>query len=313
MFFLCTKNKYDAIYVREMEKNPGPRWCSKIFHIPLYKEINDLIVPFLLDNESSSTEIRKVRNIQESDYKQAAGLIVPSVPMQDWIIDQYDLLPGKVHMIVNGTDLLKTNEHDKIHAREKIGLPPDCFCLGFIGTIYDRYDFDSMFNATLICQENIPQLYFTVIGDGPFLDELKTKVTELGLAKQTIFTGYIQPDKLGEVLPAADIGLSILNRKYSLRYGPITTKLSTYAAYHLSVVTTGFSLEGYPDQLGHGLNLVTPEDPNALADTIIWLHDNPEKRQHKAKILHDFVIQNLTWDSVTREILNIITRDKKFG
>lgn len=310
MFFLCTKNKYDAIYVRELERNPGPRWCSKIFHIPLYMEINDLIVPVLLDNASSSIEIRNARSSQKSDFKQAAGLVVPSVPMRDWIIDQYDLPHSKVHMIVNGTDHLRANRHDKIHARKKIGLPPDCFCLGFMGTIYDRYDFDSMLNATILCQGDISQLYFAVIGDGPFLDELKKKVTELDLMKQTIFTGYVQPDKLGEILPAVDIGLSILNSRYSLRYGPVTTKLSTYAAYHLSVVTTGLSLEGYPDQLTHGLHLVTPEDPQALADTILWLYNHTEERQHRAQILHDFVINNLTWESVTEKILYIIRGGK---
>jgi glycosyltransferase involved in cell wall biosynthesis len=309
MVLLCLKNKYDAIYVREMEKNPGPRLCSKLFHLRLYIEINDLLLPALLDHSSPTTLIRKVKHCQELDFQQAAGLIVPSVTMREWIVRQYDLSEDKVHMILNGTDSLPTNEHDRINAKKNIGLPPNCFCLGFIGTIYDRYDFDSMLNATLICQKNIPQLYFAVIGDGPFLDEVKKKVTELGLAKQTVFTGYIQPDKLGKILPAADIGLSILNKKYSLRYGPVTTKLSTYAAYHLSVVTTGFSLEGYPDQLAHGLHLVAPEDPNALADTIIWLHDNTEKRQHKAKILHDFVSEKLTWNHVTKEILEIVKTD----
>jgi len=313
MFLLCLKYKYDAIYVREMEKNPGPRLCSKLFHIKLYLEINDLLLPALSDYGAPATLIKKVKHCQELDFQQAAGLIVPSVTMHEWIVRQYDLPEDRVHMILNGTDLLQTNKHDRMYARKNIGLPPDCFCLGFIGTIYDRYDFDSMLNATLMCQKSIPQLYFAVIGDGPFLDEVKKKVIELGLAKQTVFTGYIQPDKLGKILPAADIGLSILNKKYSLRYGPVTTKLSTYAAYHLSVVTAGFSLEGYPDQLADGLHLVPPDDPRALADTIIWLHDNPEKRLNKANLLYDYVSVKLTWKYVTKEILEIIKTNTIFS
>jgi len=35
-------NKYDAIYVRELELNPFPRLCSKIFRIPYYIEVNGL-------------------------------------------------------------------------------------------------------------------------------------------------------------------------------------------------------------------------------------------------------------------------------
>jgi len=312
MSFLCMKNKYDAIYVREMEANPGPRFWSRLFHLPLYIEVNDLLAPTLSDSTLHPTAIQRVRHNQKLDFEQATGLIVPAVPMRDWIIDQYDLPQSKVHMILNGTDLLLTNKNDKIYARKQIGLPADCFCLGFVGTIYDRYDFDSILNATVLSQSDIPHLYFAVIGDGPFLNELKNKVTELDLTKKTIFTGYLQPDKLAEVLPAADIGLSILNKAHSLTYGPVTTKLSTYAACHLSVVTTGFSLERYPEQLALGLHLVAPEDPRALADTILWLYNHPEERNRSAKVLHDFVIQNLTWDSVTKKILNIIKRDKKF-
>jgi glycosyltransferase involved in cell wall biosynthesis len=272
-------------------------------------EINDLIVPVLLDNGASSTEIQKARNSQELDFKQAAGLIIPSVPMCNWIINGYGLPKSKVHMLLNGTDMSVINELSKIKAKAELKLPQLCFCLGYLGNIYKQYDFDSILQAVIKCHEKIPHLYLILIGDGPIAGDLKRKVRELGLEKKIIFTGYVHPENLGRILPALDIGLLIRSKEGTFRYGPVSTKLSTYAAYHLSVVTAGFSLEGYPDQLAEGLNLVPPEDPSALADTIIWLYNHTEERQHGAKILHDFVINNLTWESVTREILDIVRKD----
>jgi len=312
MFFLCTKNRYDAIYVREMERNPGPRLCSNLFKIPLYMEINDLIVRVLLDNGAPSTKIQKAKNSQKLDFKQAAGLVVPSVPMRDWIIDQYDLPHSKVHMLLNGTDMLGINELHKIKAREELKVPPVSFCLGYLGNIYKEYDFDSILQAFIRCQDKIPNLYLILIGNGPIADELKKTVSELGLETKTIFTGYVHPENLGRILPALDVGLLIRSKEGTLRYGPASTKLPTYALFHLPVITAGFSLHGYPDELNQGLHLVPPEDPDSLADIILWLYNHPEERNHSAKVLHDFVIQNLTWDSVTREILNILMRDKKF-
>lgn len=294
-----------------MERNPGPRWCSKIFHIPLYLEINDLIVPVLLDNESSSTEIEKARNSQALDFKQAAGLIVPSVPMCDWIINQYGLSESKVHMILNGTDMSNINELSKIQAKEKLKVPPVSFCLGYLGNIYKEYDFDSILQALIRCQDKIPHLYLILIGNGPIAGELKKSVRELGLEKKTIFTGYVPPENLGRILPAFDIGLLIRSREGTFRYGPVSTKLSTYALFHLPVITAGLSLEGYPNELNQSLHLVPPKDPHFLADMILWLFNHPEERKYKAKILHDFVIKNLTWEAVTREILDIIKIDKK--
>jgi glycosyltransferase involved in cell wall biosynthesis len=311
MFFLCMKNRYDAIYVRELERNPGPRLCSKLFNIPLYMEINDLIVPVLLDNGFSPIEVQKVKHNQQLDFKQATGLIVPSVPMREWILDEYGMVPSKVHMILNGTDHGFTDLQDKIDARKKIGLPPDCFCIAFMGTIYDRYDFDSILDAIVISQNEIPNLYFNVIGDGPLLNEIKIKVNELGLSKRTIFTGYVQQEKLGEMLATSDIGLSILNKKYTFRYGPVTTKLSTYASYCLSVIATGFSMEGYPNELNRALLLVPPEDPKALADMIYWLYNHPEERNNYTQALHDYVIKSLSWESVTKQILEIIFHNRK--
>lgn len=292
-----------------MERNPGPRLCSNFFKIPLYMEINDLIVPVLLDNGASSTEIQKARNSQELDFKQAAGLIVPSVPMCDWIINGYSLPKSKVHMLLNGTDLSVINELGKIKAKAELKLPQLCFCLGYLGNIYKEYDFDSILQAVIKCHEKIPHLYLILIGNGPIASELKRNVRELGLEKKTIFTGYVHPENLGRILPALDIGLLIRSKEGTLRYGPTSTKLPTYALFHLPVITAGFSLLGYPDELNQGLHLVPPEDHNSLTDKIFWLYNHPEERNRSAKVLHDFVIQNLTWESVTREILDIIKKD----
>jgi hypothetical protein len=44
---------------------------------------------------------------------------------------------------------------------------------------------------------------------------------------------------------------------------------------------------------------------------ILWLYNHPEQREQRANILHDFVIKKLTWNAVTKEILDIVKHDKK--
>jgi glycosyltransferase involved in cell wall biosynthesis len=307
------KNKYDVIYVREMEANPGPRLCSKLFNIPLYMEINDLIIQVLSESGAPSPLLCKVKRNQKLDFRQSSGLIVPSVPMCDWIINRYGLPESKVHMILNGAEIYNTNMSDRVRARNKLGLPSTCFCLGFIGNIYPAYDFDSIFKAAIKCQDEISQLYMTIIGDGPMTSEIKGKVSELGLWGKTVFYSYIQTKELCNILPAFDVGLLLRSKEGASRYGPLSTKFSTYAVCRLPVIVAGSSFEGYPDELAQGLSMVPPEDPQALADTILWLYRHPKEREKKAKILHDFVVNKLTWDSVTGEILEIIKRDKKIS
>jgi glycosyltransferase involved in cell wall biosynthesis len=200
---------------------------------------------------------------------------------------------------------------DQIQARKRLDLPPICFCLGFVGNIYERYDFNSILKAIIVCQDEIPNLYFVIMGDGPLTYEIMVKVNELGLEKKTMFTGYVQLGELGSILPATDVGLLLLTKEDALRYGPVTTKFSTYAFYRLPVIAAGSSLEGYPEELAQGLSLVPPEDHRALANMILWLYHHPAEREEKAKILHDYAVKKLSWDVTTKDILDIINYDKK--
>jgi glycosyltransferase involved in cell wall biosynthesis len=306
MICLCIKNDYDAIYVREMEKNPGPRLCSRIFNIPLYMEINDLIVPVLKDNGANYTSIRNVQQCQKLDFNQADGLIVPSVPMCKWIVDQYGLPESKVHMVLNGAEAFNGHEIDRSQARKAIGIDDSCFCLVFLGNIYPEYDFDTILRAVAKVQIKIPMIQLLIIGDGPLTKQLKRKAIELGIDDNLIFTGYIPHEKLGKIFGAADVGLLIRTKKGTERYGPVSTKLSTYACFNIPVITAGRSLEGYPDELVNGLFLAQPEDPNALADLFVYLYTHPQEREQKANTISNFAKTKLTWNQVTKDILQVI-------
>lgn len=311
MFFLCLQNKYDAIYVREMEANVGPRTCSSMFRIPLYMEINDLSVLILSESGASKPLLERVKRHQNLDFHQATGLIVPSVPMCKWIINEYSLSNNKVHMILNGADVSKVNQSNRNIARKRLGLSPASFSIGFVGTIYEGYDFLSMAKAMIKCQNEIPELYLVIIGGGPMKDEIQKTVTELALEKRVIFTGFIQPEELTEILPAIDIALLLRTKEGAIRYGPLSTKVSTYAIHYLPVITGGVSVEGYPWELIQGLFLIPPEDHETLSDMIIWLYHHPKERKEKARILHEFARNKLTWNYGTKEILDIIKNDKK--
>ena len=311
MFSLCLRNKYDAIYVREMEANLGPRLCSSMFRIPLYMEINDLSVLILSESGASRRLLEKVKRNQNLDFHQATGLIVPSVPMCKWIRSEYSLSRNKVHMILNGADISKVNQSNKNIARKRLGLSPACLCIGFVGTIYKGYDFLSILKAIIKCRKEIPELYLVIIGGGPMKDDIQKHVNELALEKRVIFTGFIQPEELSGILAAIDIGLLLRTKEGAMRYGPVSTKLATYAIQYLPVITAGYSLEGYPWELIQGLFLIRPEDHEALSDMIMWVYHHPRERKEKGKILHEFAREKLTWNYVTKEILDIMKNDEK--
>lgn len=310
-FVLCLWNNYDAIYVRELEVNPFPRWCSIVFRIPYYIEINSILLQNMKMAGADRNRMLRVERYQAADFKQARGLIVPSFPRYRWIIDYYGLKPSKVHMILNGTNIATDKKIERSEALRNLNLPENGFYLGFLGNIWEYYDLNSILKAMELCQQQIQDLHLVMIGSGPEIDNLRIKAQEIKLLSRLVFLGYVQQDFLFEVMGAVDVGLMILTKKGLQDLGPVTTRFATYAAFQMPVIANSLYMENYPDELTQGLSLVPPGDPQALADMILWLYHHPEERKGKVKILHDFVIKKLTWEAVTKEILDIIKHDNK--
>lgn len=299
---LCLHNRYDAIYARDMDVFIGTRLCSQLFRLPLYLEIDDTPI----EGNYPAVIRGMVKANLRLDYRAAAGLIVPSVPRCQFIRDHYGTPVEKLHMILNGTELLTNDVVSKASARESLRLPLDSFCLGYVGTLSQRYDFLTLLKAMVRCLERIPQLRLIVVGGGPEAARIEKRIHALGIADRVIMTGFLPQEALSGVLPAMDLGFMTLTREAVLEHGPIHTKLGTYGMFRLPVVSAGYSLDGYPLETREALLLVPPGDDSVLAETIIHLHQNPAERERIAIRLHDFVVRRLTWKAVAADILAIM-------
>jgi glycosyltransferase involved in cell wall biosynthesis len=303
MASLCRRQRYDAIYARHMDLFPGPALCAKIFGIPLFLEIDDTPVAGDYPHWLQGLIRRKI----SADLHQAAGLIAPSLPRCRILIDSFGIPAEKVHLVLNGTDPLPVPAAEPGQAKSLLGLPPEAFCLGYVGSIFSRYDFPAMLQAMALLIKDIPHLYFILVG-GPDVAPVKAQARDLGLAERLRFLGFIPQERFGEVLPAMDVGLMNLTPEGVRLHGPVHTKLAAYAWYRVPVVSAGITLAGYPEALQTSLFLVPPGDSRALADLIRWLFQNPAGRQRAADTLHDFAVRQLTWNSLARDILDIMAR-----
>jgi glycosyltransferase involved in cell wall biosynthesis len=305
MLALCLKNKYDFIYVRELEINPAPRWCSRIFQVPLYLEINDLLVSYFSAAGAAAARVQAIDRHQKADFRQAAGMIVPSVPMRQWLIDHHRLQPDKFHLVFNGAQLPESPPLSRGAARRRLRMPPDCFCLGFLGNLYDRYDFKTLLEACRLCRPDVPELYLLFVGDGPMKSALIRKTSAMGFEDRTLFTGYVEPEALGTCLPAMDVGLCPGDHHFNRMYGPITTKIATYGVYQVPAIVSAVSLAGHPERLQRSLLAVPPEDAAALAGMIRRLHRNRAELQERAEMLHAFAAREMTWNTVAAKVLRL--------
>ena len=152
------------------------------------------------------------RNIVQLMTKKLANvvetLIAPSDKIRK-ILEGYQV-SCPVEVIPSGIHLEKYQLCKKEDWRKKIrmqlGISQDALVLVYVGRMAKEKNIEEL----LEYQQDAGKsgVILVLVGDGPYLSELKKKVEELKLAKNVIFTGMITPEEVGRYYQAGDLFVS---------------------------------------------------------------------------------------------------------
>jgi teichuronic acid biosynthesis glycosyltransferase TuaC len=119
--------------------------------------------------------------------------------------------------------------------------------------------------------QSLDDVDWVVIGDGPELPALRRAASELGVEQRIEFTGQVAPDEALRLLASAHVmALPSEDEAFGVAY---------VEALACGVPAIGLASEGGPAEiasLGHGMLLVPPRDPVALAEAIREALADPE-------------------------------------
>lgn len=203
-----------------------------------------------------------------------AGVIAVSEAVKKIIIRQ-GVNVDKITVVYNGIDLdaIRYDKKTSIEIRESFGLNENQQIIGNVGRI-DRFKGQHIFieSALKVLKKN-PEVIFMIVGEdignaGRYKKELEGLTVDLGLKQNIIFTGYRHDvmDLMNTfnifVLPSLAEGLSV-------------AILEAMAAKK-AVITTPAG--GNPEIVIDGSTgtLVEPQNPDKLAEAIIYHLRNPE-------------------------------------
>ncbi|MCA9907755.1 MAG: glycosyltransferase family 4 protein [Anaerolineae bacterium] len=149
------------------------------------------------------------------------------------------------------------------------------------GTIIKRYGHDILIKAMPYVLEKLPHARLEIMGKGEFRPELEALVKTLGLEDSVTFGGFVSKDELLRRLRRAYLGAVTIVRnpeadlvhtykmfEYMAMGKPIVISRTTAAEYYFDDTMLCFFDAG---------------SPQALADAIVDLAENPEKRLSLAK------------------------------
>jgi glycosyltransferase involved in cell wall biosynthesis len=176
-------------------------------------------------------------------------------------------------------------------ARARLSLPSDAFVVGGIGRLHAQKGWDVLCRAAARVHETRPDIRFVVVGEGPERDAIEQEPT----AAHIDFHGYVAD--ASSLLGAFDL-LAIPSRYEGLGLVAIEAMLAGVA-----IVAT--DIEGLVEAIGPAGRLVPPDNPEALAESILELASDPGARSALTKEARTRAEKHFTYDRMVDETRNV--------
>lgn len=168
------------------------------------------------------------------------------------------------------------------------------YLVGYVGVMGEPEGLDYLLEAVryLVCDRNIRDIHFMLMGSGPMFEQLQNLAQELGVADFVEFTGRIPDSELMERLSSCDV---CVNPDKKMPYNDKSTmnKIMEYMAMGKPIVQFDL-MEG---RKSAGEAAVYAEGNNAVdfAEKIVELLADPEGRKKMGEIGLRRMQESLEW------------------
>jgi colanic acid biosynthesis glycosyl transferase WcaI len=168
------------------------------------------------------------------------------------------------------------------------------FVVLYSGNIALTQGLETVIETAVLCRD-IPEIVFVIVGEAKALQRLQKYCSNVGADNVLLLP--LQPrEKLPEMLAASDVGLIVQKRNVISFNMPskIPLLLASGRAIIGSVPKNGTAAQAI--QLSGGGLVVAPESPQALADAVKKLYENPTLASHLGKTGRKFAVENYAFD-----------------
>lgn len=272
------RGKYEAIYATSPPLFVGGAglFLSYLRRIPLFFEVRDLWPESAVQMGQLNRlwAIRLSTWLEEKCYRRATKIVVVTNGIKKRLLDR-GIPESKVTIIPNGANTeLYAPRPPSPSLRQKLGLTKDQFVVIYTGLIGLIHGLETILETAELLKSR-EEIRFIILGDGP----QKTSLLQLGEIRSIhniLFHDSVPENELPEYIALADVGLHV-QLKLDISKMALPVKMFSYMACERPVL---LAIEGEAADLLNsscaGL-VVPPENPQALANAIMALRNDPER------------------------------------
>lgn len=233
--------------------------------------------------------------MQKNLLQKIDHLTVVSHGMRDYCQQHLQVPADKISVIPMGTDFTRFTPNPDINREPRR--------IVYAGRFIESKGVHILIKAFAIIIASFPNAELWLIGDGPYKTPLHHLCDSLHLQQQVHFFGAKQQSELPNLLSAA--GIAVVPSLQAEGFGlSIVEAMGCECAL---IASDSAAAREIIEPYRTGL-LVPPNNPYALAHSLLELLHNPEKTQNLGHHARLGVIQRYSWDASQNAFLDIINR-----
>ena len=282
-------------------------WLLNLFKgVPFIMGVQDLHPQCYIDQGllKNRLMIYLLETLEKFCYRRSSLITVHSEGNRRHIVDVKRIDEGKVRILPNWIDTgeMKPLPRDNEFSG-KYNLNGE-FIVGYAGTLGMSQGLLSVIEAARILRDR-DEIEFFIVGDGIEKENLKSRVKEYGL-KNVRFLEMQPKSVYPYVVASSDVGLVTLNSR--VRTPVVPSKILSLMAAGRPVLAS-MPLDGDAPKLirksGCGI-CIGPEDPELLAEKILFLADNPDICADFSRQGREFVVREMSLRKAVAELEDYI-------
>jgi glycosyltransferase involved in cell wall biosynthesis len=302
LFLWQQRKKNVAMFVRYHDAMIAPLILAFIFDIRLSMRTGPILPGLELSNKKPGPVIfHSIKWVLGLFYMKASSIVTVTEKIKDWVIETYNLDPGKIVVVPNAADT--TLFFPESSNRKKWGLPEDEFIFGFIGTIYEEQGLNTIIEAIGLLKKNKEKVPFLfLVGDGKCRDPLKSLAEKLDIANHIVWAGNIPHKEVRSAINACDMMLIPVKNKSLKVKGSSALKLWEYLACDKPVLASEYPDHQFLEKLNLG-RMIKPDNVELWAEAL-----SVEAKKRDCNLRgrgHKFIIEEHSYDSVAENFISI--------
>ncbi|MCX6355562.1 MAG: glycosyltransferase family 4 protein [Candidatus Aureabacteria bacterium] len=212
--------------------------------------------------------------------------IVENERVQEALIQKYGESPERVELIYNGVDAqyfkpLMSSDATRLSAYHNI--PDNKFIVSFMGRFWEEKAPD-IFVEVIYRLRNDDELFFVMAGDGPLLDETRSKVMHMGLEDRVLLPGIVDAKQLLQ-----HTNVLVLPSRIDGRPNAVLEALA------MGVPVIASDIGGLPQMIRSGENgyICAFGDIAGIAQRIEMMHANRELAESLGRNARAYAVEHL--------------------